>query len=247
MHEELAQDQVFVTVDNLILTVRDGRLKLLLARRNHPPFEGRWALPGRLVALKDSAEETARRLLEEMLPVTGAFLEQLYTFAELDRDPRGRVISIAYLAAVPWEKLEAALAREDARMRGFDVRLDAQGLRLDGGDGLELTGGDLAFDHGRIVETGVRRLRGKIDYTDVAFHFLNDPGAFSLSELQAVFEAVLDRSIDGSNFRRMIQSRYEETGVIERLERDGQAEAGSRRRRGRPAAMYRMVEPEQGG
>ena len=149
--------------------------------------------------------------------------------------------------AAPWERLEPVLAGPDARMRRFEVRLNGDGLRLAGEGGPELAADDLAFDHGRIIETGVQRLRGKIDYTDVAFHFLNNPGAFSLSELQAVFEAVLDRSIDGSNVRRMIQSRYEETGVIERLERDGQAGIGSRRRRGRPAAMYRMVEPGQGG
>ena len=240
MHEVLAQDRLFVSVDLLIMAVRDGRLKLLLSRRTRPPFAGCWALPGRLVGLEESAETAARRLLEEMLPLRGAFLEQLYTFSELNRDPRGRVISVAYLALAPWERLEEALSPGTSSMRGFDVRLDGRGMALTGEGGVELTGGDLAFDHDRIIETGVRRLRGKIDYTDIAFHFLNDPRAFSLSELQTVFEAVLDRSVDGSNFRRMIQNRYEEAGLIEHIGADG-AEPSQRRRRGRPAALYRMV------
>jgi len=102
MAEVLRQDQVFVSVDLLILTVREGRLDLLLSRRNRPPFEGCWALPRKLVERADSAEATALKLLRERLPLREAFMEQLYTFTELNRDPRGRVISIAYLAAVPW-------------------------------------------------------------------------------------------------------------------------------------------------
>ena len=215
MAEVLIQDQVFVMVDNLILTVRQGRLNLLLSRRTGPPFKGCWALPGKLVEREDSAGATAMKLLRQVLPIREAFMEQLYTFTELNRDPRGRVISIAYLAAVPWARLAPILPADGAR----------------------LIGGDLAFDHGRIIETGVQRLRGKIDYTDIAFHFLNDPRAFTLGELQAVYEAVLEKTVDGSNFRRTIQNRYEETGRIAQTDR-----AEAPRRRGRPPAIYRMTE-----
>ena len=239
MAEVLSQAQVFVTVDLLPLTVREGRLNLLLGRRASPPFQGCWALPGKLVELTDSAETTARKLLSEMLPVADAFLEQLYTFTDLNRDPRGRVISIAYLAAMPWATLEPILPPKGDGPRLFGVGLEGERLTLEDGDGLRLTGGDLAFDHGRIIETGVRRLRGKIDYTDIAFRFLDDPQAFSLGELQAVFEAVLDKSVDGSNFRRAIQNRYEETGRIAQI---GRTEQPRQRRRGRPAAMYRMMD-----
>ena len=238
MDEALSQDRIYVTVDLLVLTVRGGKLSLLLSRRTNPPFRGCWALPGRLVALEDSAETAARKLLAELLPIDGAFMEQLYTFTDLNRDPRGRVISIAYLAAVPWRRLEPILPTEEAGPRLFDVRLDERGLALEGAGALRLTGGDLAFDHGRIIETGVARLRGKIDYTDIAFHFLNDGQSFSLGELQTVFEAVLDRTVDGSNFRRTIQNRYEEPGCIAQIERTDQPR---QRRRGRPAALYRMT------
>ena len=240
--EILSQDQIFITVDIMILTVREGRLNLLLSRRTNPPFRGCWALPGKLVEHEDSAETTAHKLLAEMLPIDDAFMEQLYTFTELNRDPRGRVISIAYLVAVPWERLEPVLPACGDGPRFFNVSLDGQGLSLIDHQGLRLTGGELAFDHGRIIVTGVRRLRGKIDYTDIAFHFLNDNQAFSLGELQTVYEATLDKTVDGSNFRRTIQNRYEETGRIAQIDR---ADQPSKRRRGRPAAMYRMTEHQQ--
>ena len=239
MAEVLCQDQVFVSVDLMILTVREGRLDLLLSRRNSPPFRGCWALPGKLVERADSAEATALKLLRETLPIRAAFMEQLYTFTELNRDPRGQVISIAYLAAVPWARLSPLLGADGQGPRLFGVSLSGGALGLDGGEGLRLTGGDLAFDHGRIIETGVQRLRGKIDYTDIAFHFLNDSRAFTLGELQTVYEAVLEMTVDGSNFRRTIQNRYEETGRIAQTDR---AESHRKRGRGRPAAIYRMTE-----
>jgi len=239
MAEVLSQDQVFVSVDDLILTVREGRLNLLLSRRTGPPFKGCWALPGKLVERADSAEATALKLLRERLPLREAFMEQLYTFTELNRDPRGRVISIAYLAAVPWNRLSPVLPADGQGPRLFAVSLNGGALTLTDGEGLRLTGGDLAFDHGRIIETGVQRLRGKIDYTDIAFHFLNDSRAFTLGELQTVFEAVLEKTVDASNFRRTIQNRYEETGRIAQTDR---AEAPRKRGRGRPAAVYRLTE-----
>ena len=238
MGESLSQDQLFVSVDLMILTVREGRMDLLLSQRGNLPFMDRWALPGKLVEWEDSAEATALKLLRRMLPIREAFMEQLYTFTELDRDPRGRVISIAYLAAVPWTRLAPMLPPDGQGPRLFDVSLAGGALSLTDGEGLRLNGGDLAFDHGRIIETGVQRLRGKIDYTDIAFHFLNDPRAFTLGELQAVFEAVLEKAVDGSNFRRTIQNRYEETGRIAQTI----AQPPRRRGRGRPAAIYRMTD-----
>ena len=240
MHESLERDRVYVTVDLLILTVREGRLALLLSRRTAPPFEGCWALLGRFVGLEESAPEAAWALLEEMLPVDDAYLEQLYTFTGVDRDPRGRVISTAYLAALPWERLAPALDVPGVTLRRFDVKLDAGGLRLRG-ESETLGGGDLAFDHGRIVARGVERLRGKLDYTDIAFRFLENTEAFPLSALLSIYEAVQDRTIDNSNFRRAIRSRYEDTG------RMAQTDQEMRFRRGRPAALYRLVEPDEGG
>ena len=94
----------------------------------------------------------------------------------------------------------------------------------------------LAFDHGRIIDTGVQRLRGKIDYTDVGFRFLNDLNAFSLSELQTVFEAVQGKKLDNSNFRRAIRNRYEENGRLVQTARE------DKQKRGRPALLYQLKE-----
>ena len=242
MPDTLARDRLYVTVDLMILTVEEGRLKLLLSRRPAPPFAGRWALPGRFVGLGESAEEAADALLREMLPIGEAFLEQLYTFSDVGRDPRGRVVSMAYLVVGPMARLAPLLEGEGAKMRAFALEGGEDALLEDAG-GLRLALEDLAFDHGRIIATGLARLRGKIDYTDIAFHFLEDPGSFSLGELQTVFEAVLGRKVDASNFRRSILGRYAGRGRLEPTDRE------SRQKRGRPAALYRWLgkETAQGG
>lgn len=234
MHRELSRDRLYVTVDILILTVRAGQLEILLSRRTAPPFDGQWALPGRFVGTDESAETAVRRLLDEMLPIPDAFTEQLYTFTDKDRDPRGRVISLAYLVIIPWGRLEPLLGKAGSTFRSFRVTMAGQELCLtDGGE--DLSPGELAFDHGRIASTGICRLRGKIDYTDIGFRFLEDPAAFSLGDLQTVFEAVLGEKQDSSNFRRGILNRYERTGRLAQTERE------ERRARGRPAALYRMT------
>ena len=238
MHESLSQGQLYVTVDMLILTVKEGRLNLLLSRRKDAPYAGRWALPGRFVGVDESAETAVRKLLDEMLPAGDAFLEQLYTFSDVNRDPRGRVISTAYLVIIPGQKLDALMAETKTPFKRFEVTEGADGLRLSGADGTVLIGSDLAFDHGRIIETGVIRLQGKIDYTDVGFRFLNDLKAFSLGELQTVFEAVLGKKLDSSNFRRFIRNRYEETGRMVLTDRE------DKQKRGRPASLYQLTEKE---
>lgn len=232
MHSVLDPDRLHVAVDLLILTVKDGRLNLLLSRREHPPFAGLWALPGQMVAIDETAEITAGRLLAEMLPVREPFMEQLYTFTQTDRDPRGRVISIAYLVIVPWERLKEVLEAGETGFALFQAALDQDGLRLISDQGAIPGNADLAFDHAQMIKTGLQRLRNKIDYTDIGFFFLENREAFSLSELQAIFEAVLDDKLDRSNFRRFILNRYEKTGRL------AQTEQAEKRGRGRPAALY---------
>lgn len=234
MHEILQPDRVYVAVDILALTVMDGELCLMLSRRKDPPYEGRLALPGRFVGQEEAAETAVCRLMEEMIPVFDPFLEQLYTFTEVNRDPRGRVISAAYLVIMQPRKLEEVLRAERTQMLPYRISTKSCPLQLTGGDGTTLIGSDLAFDHGRIIETGVQRLQGKIDYTDIGFRFLNNAGAFSLSELQTIHEAILGVELDSSNFRRAILNRYERTG---RLWQTAQEE---KRGRGRPAVLYRF-------
>lgn len=231
MHNRLEPDQIYVAVDAMILTENGGRLKLLLSRRPHEPCLHKWALPGRFIARDESAEAAVEKLLAEMLPVQAAYSEQLYTFTHPARDARGRILSIAYLVIVPWQQLEPVL-HADTALRCFTVETALPGCPITDEEGLPLPLEDLAFDHGAIIRTGVARLQGKIDYTDIGFRFLNTPGAFSLSELQRIFEAVQGKAQDASNFRRFVRGRYEETKCISPLER------AEKKGRGRPAVLY---------
>lgn len=238
MHTNLSKDRLHVAVDILLLSQTGNALKLLLSRRPSPPYQGALALPGRLVAVDHSAEETVDALLREMLPETipssGVYREQLFTFSDPKRDPRGRVISIAYLAIIPWQLLSPALEACPTTLECFTVSAADGEMQLSGSDGSAIDCSALAFDHSSIIRTGVARLKGKIEYTEIGFHFLNDPEAFSLGDMQRVFEAVLGRALDASNFRRFALNRYEETGKIEQTER------AEKKKRGRPAALYRL-------
>ena len=232
MHETLVNSQIHVAVDLLIVTVREGKLALLLSRRPGDPYKGCWALPGRLLPLTESAENTAEALLAEMLPMQEVYTEQLFTFTNVSRDPRGRVVSIAYLVVAPWQRLESCLARPDVKLQCFTLRHGLNPLELIATDGNALDDKQLAFDHSQIILTGIRRLQGKITYSELGFHFLNRMDAFSLRELQTVFEAVLGEEMDKSNFRRSILSRYEAAGRIR------QTEDIHKSGRGRPSALY---------
>lgn len=235
MHEPLNASPLYMSVDGLILTIRGGRLTALLSRRTHPPFEGQWALPGRLIRPEESADEAVAQLLQEMLPGAAAYSEQLYTFTQPGRDPRGRVVTIAYLILLPWETLAPLLEQPGVTLRCFSLCDGPSFFPLTGDDGTRLDPADLAFDHGRIFITGVTRLQGKIDYTDVGFHLLRDMQAFSLSELQTIFEAVMRQSLDASNFRRGILAKYETSGRIT------QTDSIKKQGRGRPAALYQFT------
>lgn len=232
MPKILASNQIYVAVDLLIATVRDGKLGVLLSRRPEAPYQGCWALPGHLLPMDESAENAAEGLLAEMLPMEDAYMEQLFTFTGVNRDPRGRVVSIAYLVAVPWQQLEGCLSQPGVKMQCFTASLTADGLRLTGPEGAPLGEDQLAFDHGQILHTGIQRLQGKITYSELGFRFLNRMDAFSLRELQTVFEAILGEEMDKSNFRRSILSRYEAGGRIR------QTEDLHKSGRGRPAVLY---------
>lgn len=235
MPAALDRDRIHITIDVLPLSVYERTLYILLSRRSTPPYQGMWALPGRFIGMDESAEPAAERMMNDLLSSADGYLEQLYTFSDLNRDPRGRVISMSYLDILPWKTVQDAVPGGDTGLVCFAASLGEKGLRLKGADGSLLSGNDLAFDHGRIIETGIRRLRGKIDYTEIGFRFLADMNAFPLSELQDVFEAVLGESVDSSNFRRTIINRYEKTGQLR------QTELSARRGPGRPAVLYSMA------
>lgn len=206
-----------VTTDVVIFTVRQEALKVLLIKRAAPPFQGEWALPGGFVHLDESLEEGARRELEEETGVKGVYLEQLYTFGTPDRDPRERVITVAYYALVPTDRMAIRAAS------------DAEGISWFGMDELP----ELAFDHDRILDMAYRRLRDKLDYSTIAFQFM--PKEFTLSELQQVYEQILRESLDKRNFRKRILG----LGVV--------TETGAEKKSGahRPAKLYRLVHPDR--
>jgi 8-oxo-dGTP diphosphatase len=175
-----------VTVDLVIFTIAENDLKVLLVRRGGEPFKGRWALPGGFVEIDESLESAAARELEEEVGVRNVYLEQLYTFGAPDRDPRGRVISVAYFALTDAESQKIAAASDAADAAWHSVFKPPQ----------------LAFDHKKILDYAVWRLRNKIEWTTVGYELL--PRKFTLSELQRVYEIILQKPVDKRNFRKKI-------------------------------------------
>ncbi len=175
-----------VTVDGVVFTVRDGTLQVLLIRRGRPPFKGCWALPGGFVRGDETLERAARRELEEETGLRDVWLEQLYTFGDPGRDPRGRTVTVAYTALIRPGPVRAATDAADAAW--FPAARPPR----------------LAFDHARILRTGLRRLRAKLGYTTVGFQLL--PKKFTLPELQRLYETILAKGLDKRNFRKKILS-----------------------------------------
>jgi 8-oxo-dGTP diphosphatase len=192
-----------VAVDVALCAVADGDLRTLLLRRPEPPQRGRHALPGTFVGMSEPLEATAARALETKLGVTGVFLEQLYTFGAPKRDPRTRVITVAYYALLDEARLAAAA--EDAEGKGGVVA--SLHVPWDGVEGGPVEARDaagepltLAFDHAEILGMMVQRLRGKLDYTPIGFELL--PARFTLAELLRVHETILGRPLNKDSFRR---------------------------------------------
>jgi 8-oxo-dGTP diphosphatase len=181
-----------VTVDCVIFGFDESGLRVLLIQRGTEPFRGRWAIPGGFVDMNESLEDAARRELEEETGLRSVYLEQLYTFGDPGRDPRGRVITVAYwaLTRVLAEPVRAASDADCAAW--FPV------------DDLP----DLAFDHERILTAARERLAAKVRYQPVGFELL--PRQFPLSQLQRLYEVLLERPIDKRNFRK----RVLEMGVL---------------------------------
>jgi len=177
-----------LAVDCVVFGLDETDLKVLLIQRRLQPFQHTWALPGGFVRLDETIDEAARRELAEEAGVTDVYLEQLYTFGALARDPRERVVSVAYYALA---KLT------DHRIR---AATDAMGVGWFAPDDLP----KLAFDHHEIVSTAHERLRGKVRYAPVGFELL--PPRFSLTQLQRLYEIILGKELDKRNFRKKILS-----------------------------------------
>lgn len=205
-------DRPAVTVDVVIFTLREREVHVLLLKRRYPPFEKQWAIPGGFVKLDEPLDQAARRELEEETGLHDVYLEQLYTFGTPDRDPRMRVISVAYFALVRADQQQLRVSHESSEVRWFSVKALPQ---------------PLAFDHDQIMAFALDRLRSKLEYTTLAFQLL--PEVFTLPELKQTYEQILGEQLDRGNFYRKIK----EAGVLEPVGK--QRESG-----GRPAALYRF-------
>ncbi|MEZ4404144.1 MAG: NUDIX domain-containing protein [Kofleriaceae bacterium] len=177
-----------VAVDCVVLGLDTDDLKVLLIRRGLDPWKGAWALPGGFVGEHESLEDAARRELAEETGIAEVFLEQLYTFGQPDRDPRHRVISVAYYALAKLADFRLA-AGTDAAAAGWHALGELPRL---------------AFDHAAIIAAAVERLRGKVRYAPVGFELL--PPRFTLTQLQRLYEIILERPLDKRNFRKKILS-----------------------------------------
>ncbi len=204
-----------VGTEVVIFSIWERQLKVLLVRREDEPHRGRWALPGGFIRVDEEIEDCATRELREQTGVCGINLEQLYTFGRLTRDPRERVISVAYFALIPRDKVLPHPALQSLATEWFVL------------DALP----DLAFDHNEIVAVAYERLGAKLSYSTIAFQAM--PEKFTLSELQEVYEIILRVDLDKRNFRKRIlaSGQMEETCEERRI---GQH---------RPARLFRARNP----
>lgn len=185
-----------LAVDAVVFGLDDADLKVLLIQRGIEPFAGRWALPGGFVQIDETLDQAVRRELREETGLTKVYLEQLYTFGETARDPRERVVSVAYYALVRLGDHQVQAATDAREAAWFAV------------DDLPA----LAFDHAAIVEMALRRLQGKVRYQPIGFELL--PTKFSLTRLQRLYEIILERELDKRNFRKKVLS----LGILEDLD-----------------------------
>jgi 8-oxo-dGTP diphosphatase len=181
-----------LTVDVVVFALDDDDLKVMLIERDVPPFAGEWALPGGFVRVDETLDDAARRELEEETGLRDIFVEQLYTVGTIDRDPRERVVTVAYYSLV--------------NLAGHDVQASTDARNAAWFPVSELP--KLAFDHQKILNLAHERLRAKVRYQPIGFELL--PERFTLRQLQHMYEVILDRELDKRNFRKKILA----TGIV---------------------------------
>jgi 8-oxo-dGTP diphosphatase len=186
MNQIAKHQKLSLTTDCVIFGFDGGELKLLLIEREKEPFKNKWALPGGFVLKDENTEECANRILLEKAGIQQVFIEQLYTFSEVDRDPRERIVSVAYYALVNKHQVELIAGRDTIKAEWFGISNLPH----------------LAFDHSKIVKMAIERLKGKVSYQPIGFELLNEK--FTLTQLQALYEAILETAIDKRNFRKKI-------------------------------------------
>ena len=202
-----------IATDVVIFALHGKELKVLLIKMKKSPFTGRWAAPGGLIQPKETTDQAARRHLESKTGVKNVYLEQLYTFSRLDRDPFGRVVSVAYFALLPNMEGNLKTTKDYFDVGWFSIKKFPQ----------------LAYDHKEIIQVALERLRAKLEYTNVVYSLL--PKKFTLGRLQEVYEIILGRKMDKRNFRK----KFLALGLIRKTK---EVSVGLQRR---PARLYEFV------
>ena len=205
-----------VTVDLVLFTVNENRLKVMLVKRAEEPFRDDWSLPGGFIKKGESLDDAAQRVLIEKTGVNDVYMEQLYTFGEPKRDPRSRVITVAYIALIPWQSLPQPESNKVTDLTWLPV------------DHLP----KLAFDHKAIIGYAVTRLRAKVSYSNIVYGLM--PKQFRLSELQNMYECIINDKLDKRNFRKRMLA----TGLLKDTGKKDIAGAH------RPAMLYQFKTKE---
>ncbi|MCX6709706.1 MAG: NUDIX domain-containing protein [Candidatus Woesearchaeota archaeon] len=179
--------KISLTVDIILFTIQNSNLEVLLIKRLAEPFRDFWAIPGGFIKPDEEISAAAERELCEETGVKNAYLAQLYTKGDIGRDPRGRVITVVYYALLDSSKIRLCSSTDAKDATWFPIKKLPK----------------LAFDHEKIISHAVERLRNRVEYTNIAFRLL--PKKFTLSELQKVYEIILDRKLDKRNFRKNVK------------------------------------------
>lgn len=172
-----------ITVDIVILTIKDDALQVLLVKRNNEPFKDKWAIPGGYVRMSENLDEAAMRVLKERTNVDNIYLEQLYTFGDPLRHPVSRVITCAYFALIRSEDFDVVTTSDLKWHKVFDLP-------------------PLAFDHKEIIEYSLKRTRERLEMCPVAYQLLNEK--FTLTEMQKAYEMIMEKKLDKRNFRKKV-------------------------------------------
>lgn len=202
-----------IATDVVIFTVQKRELKVLLIKMAKAPYSGFWACPGGLVKPNESVDEAARRHLLAKAGVKDVHLEQLYTFGQVDRDPFGRVVSVAYFALIPISGVRLKTTKEYADVAWFPVK------KLP----------NLAYDHRQVIKVATERLKNKLGYSSIVYSLL--PREFTLGQLQEIYEVILGRALDKRNFRKKVLS-------LNLVRKTGRKKVGEANR---PASLYEFV------
>lgn len=239
-------DQLSLTTDILILSISDEEhtnyrksskkyMSVLLVKRKDYPFKGKWCLPGGFININEDLDECPRRILKNETNLSNIYLEQLYTFGGVNRDPRTRVISSSYMALINKNDLKTNISNNASWFNvtyfeennlvtvildngtdivKFKVRKVLRELTTDRYDFVIEENDNLAFDHPLVICAGVERLRNKINYTDIVFNMM--PEYFALGDLQQVYEVILNKELLDPAFRRIIANKVEKTDILQK-------------------------------